>query len=145
MTDRYQDLAETLRTEIEVETIVGRLRKQGWEHVRHSTDPGRFLCEFVNLQAKSVHSSSWAQIYYASLAEAKLASHGKSPLVLFVHVPSYGTDASGSVDADMQDNLCPYNMSDLQTLLKAVIWQVALRTYEKRKENADALATNGTN
>lgn len=67
----YRPFDDELQTDNEVTRLVEWLKQdRGYEHIRQSTDPGRFLCDYI---------------FYCSLAERQRSKHQTT--VQFVHVP----------------------------------------------------------
>jgi pyroglutamyl-peptidase len=85
----YEEFAEEIESVLDADAVAEHLRKNGFEHVESSRDPGRYLCDFI---------------YYCSLAESmrrscdragatsNLRGDGKATpsKVLFMHVPPTG-------------------------------------------------------
>ncbi|KAI5117224.1 hypothetical protein M0805_008694 [Coniferiporia weirii] len=79
----YEQFDEDLRTAVDVDELVERLKEIGVEQIEPSTDAGHYLCDFI---------------YYCSLAEAERTREkvsggspkSKSTKVLFIHCPPVG-------------------------------------------------------
>jgi len=94
----YEQFPDELQTSIEVERLVENLKQQGYRHVRLSTDPGRFLCDFI---------------YYCSLAESRrsrLPASSRHAKVLFMHVPPVNQ---------------PYTVEEMSSAVEEVVWWIA--------------------
>ncbi|KZV91511.1 peptidase C15, pyroglutamyl peptidase I-like protein [Exidia glandulosa HHB12029] len=70
----FEQFAKEEHTNIDVDALVKHLQQTD-EHVRVSTDPGRYLCDFI---------------YYCSLAESRRRLGIPAIPVLFMHVPDVG-------------------------------------------------------
>ncbi|EJD41133.1 peptidase C15, pyroglutamyl peptidase I-like protein [Auricularia subglabra TFB-10046 SS5] len=93
----FEAFGKDLQTTINIEGLVAHLQ-EGDKNVRLSTDPGRYLCDFI---------------YYCSLAESRRLPDAVSPKrskCLFMHVPPLSD---------------PHSLEELTTTIRKVVSWVA--------------------
>ncbi|GAA6023579.1 hypothetical protein JCM8202_005811 [Rhodotorula sphaerocarpa] len=92
--EEWAEAPEELRTRVDGERVIERVKGRGVEYISLSEDAGLYLCEYS---------------FFASLATAQRLNPSSPTPVQFVHVPPVGR---------------PYSVEELTAALKLIVWAI---------------------